>query len=40
MVHEHVGKPGDWQLRWWVVDADDGEVYFSDTFTMTITASD
>ena len=33
-------EPGDWQLRWWVVDADDGEVYFSDTFTVTIKPSD
>jgi hypothetical protein len=30
--------PGDWQLRWWVVDADDGEVYFADTYTLTVVA--
>jgi hypothetical protein len=28
--------PGEWQLRWWVVDADTDLAYFSDTFTITI----
>jgi hypothetical protein len=31
---------GDWQLRFWVVDATTAEPYFSDTFTVTIGASD
>ena len=28
--------PGEWQLRWWVVDADTEEAYFADIFTVTI----
>jgi hypothetical protein len=34
---EEDAEPGEWELRWWVVDDVTDEVYFVDTFTVTIT---